>query len=99
MALNVDRLIGGLLAKRLGVETHTLPDASVLLVDNVSGTAIPVSESAGRVWEMCDGAHTLDQIVDRLAAIYEAERTDIYRDTEEFLAVLTQHQFVERQSS
>lgn len=98
MAPNGAPLHNDLLAKRPDVEAHTLPDSSVLLFDNTSGTAIPVSESAGRVWEMCDGAHTLDQIVDRLAAIYEAERTDIQRDTQEFLRVLEQHGFVARQA-
>ena len=92
-------LAGIVLVRRTDVETHTLPDQSFLLFDRESGTAIPVTQSAGRIWEMCDGAHTIDQIVDNLAARYDAERIEIDRDTQNFLADLERHGFVERQLS
>jgi len=88
-----------LFVQRPQVETHSLPDLSVLLFDQISGTAIPVNESAGRIWQMCDGTNTVDQIVDRLEAVYEAARTEIHRDTQNLLAALERHGFVERQSS
>ena len=83
---------------RTAVEAHTLPDESVLLFDGDTGTAIPVNECAGKIWEMCNGAHTVDQIVDNLAAHYDAERIDIDRDTREFLAILARHGFIDRVS-
>jgi hypothetical protein len=87
------------LIRRAEVEAHTLPDQSCLLFDQRSRTSMPVSESAGRIWRLCDGSHTLDQIVDDLASIYDAERHQIDGDVREFLALLERRGFVERHSS
>jgi hypothetical protein len=48
---------------------------------------------------LCDGDHTINQIVDALAMTYDAERFQIDHDAREFLAVLERHGFVERHSS
>jgi hypothetical protein len=48
---------------------------------------------------LCDGNHSIDQIVDDLAATYDAERPQIDHDARAFLAELERHGFVERQSS
>jgi len=82
--------------RRTEVEAHSLPDQSLLLFEKESATAIPVSESGGKVWEMCDGAHTVDQIADNLAALYDADRIVIERDIREFLAALAGHGLVHR---
>ena len=87
------------LIRRIEVDTHSLPDHSLLLFDPTSRMTIPVSESAGRIWQLCDGNHTIDQIVDDLAVIYDAERFQIDQDTREFLAVLERHGFVQRNPS
>jgi hypothetical protein len=97
---NAPGLVGeSVLIRRAEVEAHTLPDQSCLLFDQRSRTSMPVSESAGRIWRLCDGSHTLDQIVDDLASIYDAERHQIDGDVREFLALLERHGFVERHSS
>jgi hypothetical protein len=82
--------------RRTEVEAHSLPDQSLLLFDTESATAIPVSESGRKIWEMCDGAHTVDGIVDDLAALYDAERIEIDQDTREFLTALAGHGLVEK---
>jgi|ERR1700733_1656366 len=93
-------LVGrNVLIRRIEIEAHGLPDQSFLLFDQRSRATIPVSESGGRIWELCDGKHTIDQIVDGLAVIYDAERFQIDLDAREFLAVLERYGFVERQSS
>jgi hypothetical protein len=90
-------LVGeSVLIRRTEVEVHTLPDQSCLLFDQRSRTSIPVSESAGRIWRLCDGNHTLDQIVDDLASLYDAERSQIDHDARGFLTTLERHGFVER---
>ena len=81
--------------RRGAVAAHTLPDQSVLLFDEGTGTAIPVSESGGRIWQMCDGNHTIDEMVDHLAALYDAERTEIDRDTRGFVEALARHALLE----
>ena len=84
------------LIRRAEVEAHRLPDQSCLLFDQRSRTTIPVNESAARIWELCDGNHTLEQIVDNLADIYDAQRSKIDDDAREFLALLEQHGLIER---
>jgi hypothetical protein len=87
------------LIRRMEVDAHSLPDHSFLLFDPTSRVTIPVSESAGRIWELCDGSHTIDQIVDELAGIYDADRLRIDQDTRDFLAVLERHGFAVRRLS
>ena len=77
------------------VESHRLPDRSCLLFDKRSRLSIPVSESAARIWDLCDGFWTVDQIVDDLAETYDAARIQIERDTRAFLAILQQYGFIE----
>ena len=82
--------------RRAEVDAHKLPDRSALLFDPTRGITIPVSESGGRIWELCDGIHTIDDIVDDLALTYEADRSQVDRDTRDFLAILERHGFIER---
>jgi hypothetical protein len=85
--------------RRERVQSHNLPDQSVLLFDEGTGLAIPINESGAQVWAMCDGNHTVDQMVSSLASRYEAERNQIDRDTREFVSLLVQHNLVSRQTS
>ena len=80
------------------VEAQRLPDGSLLLFDTASETAVPLNESGAFIWEMCDGSHSVDQIVDNLAGRYDAERSQVDRDTRAFLDVLIGQGLVERQS-
>ena len=87
-----------LLIRRAGVEAHALPDGSVLLYEAETGTAFPLNESGGRIWDICAHAHTFDEIVDLLSEQYEAPRNDLEHDTRDFLAVLAGHGLLDRQS-
>lgn len=80
------------------VEEHSLPDQSLLLFEQGTGTAFPLNESGARVWAMCDGAHTVDEIVDQLAARYDASRSQIEEDTHAFVSALAGHGLLVRQS-
>jgi len=79
------------------IQAHALPDQSLLLFDAATGTSIPLNDSGARIWGMCDGNHTINQIVENLAAHYDAEPSRIDRDTRDFLAVLIGHGLIERQ--
>jgi hypothetical protein len=85
--------------RRAEVDAHTLPDQSLLLYEKSSGVALPVNESGTEVWKLCDGTRTVDEIVESLAVYYDAPRSQIDRDTREFLDVLLRHGLLERQSS
>src|SRR5262252_7271636 len=85
--------------RRTGVKAHVLPDGSVLLYESISGTAFPLNESGGKIWDFCAESRTADEIVEMLAEHYEAPRTDLDRDTREFLAMLVGHGLLDQQSS
>lgn len=80
------------------VDAHFLPDQSLLLFHRGSETAFPLNESGALIWGMCDGSRTAEQIVDAMAAHYDAERSEIERDTRAFLDVLVAHSLVDRRS-
>jgi len=81
------------------VDCNVLPDQTVLLFQKNTSLAVPVNQAGAAIWEMCDGTHTLDQVVDRLAEIYDQERSRIEQDTRVFLAELIRLGFVERRPS
>ncbi len=51
-----------------------------ILHDRRNGRAHVINESAARVWELCDGRATLDEIVSAFAASYQLAATDVRDD-------------------
>jgi pyrroloquinoline quinone biosynthesis protein D len=49
---------------------------------------IEMEGPASEILRRCDGTHTVDQIVDELAALYTADRAEIFGDVAEMLAEL-----------
>ena len=86
-------------ARRAEVEAHRLPDQSLMLYEKSGGVALPVNESGAKIWELCDGTHSVDQIVEDLALRYDAPRSQIAGDAQEFLTVLHRHGLLDRLSS
>lgn len=86
-------------ARRTEVEAHTLPDQSLLLYEKRGGIALPVNESGAEIWELCDGTHSVEEIVEDLALRYDAPRSQIDGDAREFLAVLLRHGLLDLHSS
>jgi hypothetical protein len=62
------------------VQVQDLPDGSALLYDTEKAIAYPVTETAALVWRACDGTHSLEQIVDKLHAEFDAARETIVDD-------------------
>jgi hypothetical protein len=84
------------LIRQEGVYACALPDQSILLFDEHKGIATPLNESGARVWQMCDGTHSVHQIVAHLIECYDGEPDQIDRDTRDFLAVLLRQGSLER---
>jgi len=82
--------------RRPEVDSNPLADQTVLLFQKDTSLAVPVNQSGAAIWEMCDGAHTIDQIVDRVADTYDQERSRIEQDVRTFLDELMQLGFVDR---
>ncbi|MBN8732623.1 MAG: PqqD family protein [Acidobacteria bacterium] len=78
--------------KRLeAIEAQPLPDGSGLLFDPASATAYPISPSAMRIWELCDGEHTVASILDDLEAHYDVDRATLERDCLKLLEDLAEN--------
>ena len=78
------------------VDANPLPDQTVLLFQKETSIAVPVNPVGAAIWEMCDGAHTVDQMVDELAATYDQERSRIDQDVRTFLDELMRLGLVDR---
>jgi hypothetical protein len=78
------------------VESNPLPDQTVLLFQKDTSLAVPVNAEGAAIWNMCDGAHTVDRMVDHLAEIYDQERNRIDQDVRSFLGELIRLGLVDR---
>ena len=76
------------------VDAQTLPDGSGLLFDAETATAYPITESAMRIWELCDGERNLGAIVDELEAHYDVDRATVETDSRKLVEELAEKQLL-----
>lgn len=60
-------------------------DGEAVILDLVSGTYFGLNEVGTRVWRLVDEGRDASQIVDVVAAEYQADRATIARDVERLL--------------
>ncbi len=53
------------------MESTSLPDGYVVLVNKKTNWAHTLTPLGGLVWEFCDGLNSVDEIVDKIQAIPE----------------------------
>jgi hypothetical protein len=80
--------------RRRPVPWRTL-DTEALVVDVNGGTLYPLNSVAARIWELCDGARSVEEIVSAIAGEFDAEEDVIRRDAERFIQDLTSARLVE----
>jgi coenzyme PQQ biosynthesis protein PqqD len=56
-----------------------------LLLNMEDGNYFSLNEIGGRIWELCDGDHTVSQLVAALAAEYDAPAEVLEKDIVELL--------------
>lgn len=61
-----------------------------LVVDPKKGYLYPLNRVAARIWQLCDGAHTVETIIGRLVEEFDAEPVTIRQDAVDFLDRLTE---------
>jgi coenzyme PQQ biosynthesis protein PqqD len=66
-----------------------------LLFNMNDGNYFSLNEVGRRIWELCDGTRTIAQIVDALAAEYDAPREQLSQDVLELLETLRNRKLVE----
>jgi hypothetical protein len=60
--------------------------ATDLLLFNIEdGNYYSLNEIGSRIWELCDGTHSVQQLVAVLAAEYDATHEDLEKDVAELL--------------
>ena len=64
-------------------------DETVVLLNLKDGQYYALNEVGGRVWELCDGSRTLNDIVTSLCSEYDAPRETLEADVVEILEELT----------
>jgi hypothetical protein len=69
-------------------------DDSVVLLDLDGGEYFTLNEVGSRVWELCDGSHSILQMIAILAEEYDAPEHEIERDVERLLAELADEKLV-----
>ncbi len=63
-------------------------EEEAILISSEDSMLHSLDEVATLIWEMADGEHTVDQIVDRVCDEYDVERERAHKDTVEFLEKL-----------
>jgi Coenzyme PQQ synthesis protein D (PqqD) len=53
-----------------------------VLLDIDSGEYFTLNEVGGRVWELCDGADTVDAIIETICAEYDADQGTVATDVQ-----------------
>ena len=78
---------------RKSVPWRTL-DTEALVVDVKGGLLYPLNSVGARIWDLCDGARSVDEIVGMLAAEFAAPETTIRTDAIEFIERLADAKLV-----
>lgn len=60
-------------------------DTEALVVDVKTGVLYPLNSVATRIWQLCDGERTLEDIVATLAAEFDTDETTIREDAQRFI--------------
>ncbi len=87
------------LKRRESVQSEALPDGSGLLFDTRTAIAYPITESAARIWNLCDGASSVADIVTALEEHYDVDRETVERDSLQLIAELVEKELREEARS
>jgi pyrroloquinoline quinone biosynthesis protein D len=66
-----------------------------ILIDPRTDEAHVLNGSAARLWQLCDGERTLDQLAAEFGAIYDLSAADVADDVREVLAELAKLKLIE----
>ena len=64
-------------------------DETVVLLNLKDGQYYALNEVGGRVWELCDGSRTVNDVVTTLCSEYDAPRETLEADVMEILEELS----------
>jgi len=65
-----------------------------ILLDVENGQYYALDEVSGRIWELCDGSHSIAAMVEALRQDYDAPSAEIEQDVLAFLGEMTEEKLV-----
>jgi hypothetical protein len=68
--------------------------SAMLLLDMGDGSYYSLNDVGGRVWELCDGTHTVSQLVSTLAMEYDVPSQTLESDILELLDSLREKSLI-----
>jgi hypothetical protein len=77
-------------AKACGNPDRAIAGRQRELFDADAAMAHPISASAALIWEECNGSQTIEAIVEKVGAVYDAPAETIARDAEALLRHLSE---------
>jgi hypothetical protein len=80
--------------RRETIESQPLPDGSGLLFDPTAAIGYPITQSAMRIWQLCDGDHEVAAILNDLEGYYDVERPTLERDSLQLLEDFAEKQLL-----
>ena len=69
-------------------------DTEALVVDVKAGLLYPLNSVGARIWQLADGQRTVDEIVQSIAAEFDADEKTIRQDAADFLRELRQRELI-----
>ncbi len=86
-------VLGGRPMRSARILAQSVDDATVLLSLD-EGTYFRLNEVGGVVWELCDGGHTVQDVVDAICDLYDAPEDEVRRDVLDLLHELASERLV-----
>lgn len=74
--------------RRDEIAFQPMPDGTAVLVDPVTGAACALNATGARVWQLCDGSRTLDEIAAALAEEFDVTPAQARHDIAALLHAL-----------
>ncbi|HVA90767.1 MAG TPA: PqqD family protein [Chloroflexota bacterium] len=69
-------------------------ETALILLNPRNGEYYTLDEVGGQVWNLCDGAHTVAEMVAAISAEFDAPVTEIEADVQDLLSDLAHEQLV-----
>lgn len=69
-------------------------DTEALVVDVKGGLLYPLNSVGARIWQLCDGERTLDEIGAMLVEEFDADEASIRRDAAAFINALAEARLI-----
>jgi len=65
-----------------------------ILLDVENGQYYALDEVSGRIWELCDGSHSVAAMVEEICQDYDAPSEDVEQDVLAFLGEMAEEKLV-----